>query len=73
MFADWAYADLGASKDGTRDVSIGGQPLPASATANLSLDLKASALTLAGTYAMVQTPGYQMDLVFGTRMLKIKE
>jgi len=61
LMADWVYTDLGASKDGVRDF------------AHLSLDLKANILTLAGTYALIQTPAHQMDVVFGTRMLKLEE
>ena len=73
IVADWAYADLGGSKDNTRDLDIGHAPLPATATANLSLDFKASSLTLAGTYAAIDAPGNRMEVVFGTRMLKMKE
>jgi hypothetical protein len=65
MFADWVYADLGDSKDGVS--------LPAGRSADLSLDVKAQALTLAGTYAVVQSPAHQMDVLFGARMLKAKE
>ena len=73
MMADWVYVDLGASKDTTRDVSIDGAGIPASATANLTLDLKTNALTLAGTYAAIQTPEHQMNLLFGVRMLKLEQ
>jgi hypothetical protein len=73
MMADWVYVDLGNTKDATRDVTVGGSELPASATANLSLDLKTNVLTLAGTYALVQQPGHQSSFLFGTRMLSLDE
>jgi len=72
-FADLVYADLGDTKDLTRDLSIGGVPLPGTATANLSLDLKATALTMAGTYTMSESPAHTANLLFGTRMLRMRE
>jgi len=67
-FADLTYADLGASKSGI-DLSLG----PVATTADLSLDVKTTAITLAGTYTAVESPTYRMNLLFGTRMLKFKE
>jgi len=73
MMADWVYVDLGATKSATREVAIGGVEIPAGATADLSLDLKANVLTLAGTYSLAQHPGHQMNLLFGARMLRLEE
>lgn len=70
---DWFYADVGDTKTSTRDLSIGGVPLPGTITADLSLDVKTSLLTLAGTYALVQKPEYNMNVVFGARMLGLKQ
>ncbi len=70
---DWFYADIGDTKTSTRDLSIGGIPLPGTATANLSLDVKTSLLTLAGTYGAVRSPQYNMNVVFGARMLGLKQ
>jgi hypothetical protein len=72
MLADWVYVDLGASKD-TGDVAVGGIGIPASATANLSLDLKVNALTFAGTYTAIETPTHYMYLLGGARMLKLEQ
>jgi hypothetical protein len=72
LLADWSYADLGASKSGV-DLSIGGRRLPATASADLSLDVKTNALTLAGTWTAAESPGHRMDLLFGARMLKFEE
>jgi len=73
VFADWMYSDLGGSKDGTRDLAIGGRPIPATATSNLSLDIKTNVLTLAGTYAAIQRPEHDLKLLFGARMLDMKQ
>jgi len=70
---DWVYADLGATKTGTRDFTIGGQQVPSTAGANLSLDAKTNILTLAGTYAAVMAPEHSLDVVFGTRMLDMSQ
>ena len=72
VLADWVYVDLGATKD-TGEVAVGGIGIPASATANLSLDLKTNALTLGGTYAAIQTPAHYMYLLGGARMLKVEQ
>lgn len=72
-FADLAYADLGDVKNVTRDLDVGGLPLPATATANLSLDLKATALTMAGTYTAMESPAHTMNLLFGARTLRLKQ
>ncbi len=70
---DWFYADVGDTKTSTRDLSIGGIPLPGTTTANLSLDAKTSILTLAGTYGAVQKPDYRLNVVFGARMLGLRQ
>ncbi|MGE5267124.1 MAG: hypothetical protein ACM3L9_07135, partial [Deltaproteobacteria bacterium] len=70
VFADWFYADVGNTKTLNRVGNIG---LPISATADLSLDAKTNILTLAGTYAVVQKPEYTMNVLFGTRMLKLTQ
>jgi hypothetical protein len=52
FFADVAYVDLGDSKYGTRDFSLGNVSIPVGLDANLNLDVKATAWTLAGFYTM---------------------
>lgn len=73
FWTDLVYADFGATKDGTRDLSLGHVELPASVTANLSLDIKSTIWTLAGTYSLASTPQYTADLVFGARMLQMDQ
>lgn len=72
IFADMFYADVGDDKYGTRDFTIHGR-VPGSATANLSLDVKTTLFTLAGTYSVVQRPEYSMQVLAGARMLKLDQ
>jgi len=72
-FTDFVYVNLGASKSGTRDLTIGGQPLPAGATADLSYDLKGYAWTLAGTWRARPDPAAPLDLIAGARLLQIDQ
>jgi len=71
VWSDLVYADLGGSQSGSRDFAVGGRPV--SATANLSLDLKSTVWTLAGIYNLSSTPENTTDLLFGARMLNLKE
>ncbi|MBS0320293.1 MAG: hypothetical protein JSR18_07100 [Proteobacteria bacterium] len=73
FLADVLYMDLGGSKNGTRDVSIDGHPLPVGVTANASLDIKGTILELAGTYRLMTSPSGTLDLVGGARMLNYKQ
>ncbi len=71
VWSDLVYSDLGGSKDGSRDFTVGGQPVGASA--NLGLDIKTTAWSLAGIYNLTSTPEHTTDLLFGARMLKMKQ
>ena len=71
-FSDLIYFDLGGSKSETHDFSVGGIGLPAGVTANVNLDLKALAWSLAGEYRVVSQPGFTMDVIAGARYLKFK-
>lgn len=73
VWTDLVYADFGASKNGTRKVSIGGVPLPGEIQTDLNLDIKSWIWTLAGTYSLVDTPQHTADLLFGTRLLDMKQ
>jgi len=69
LWTDLVYADFGVSRSGSRDFSIGGQPLPVGVSADLDLDLKTWIWTLAGTYQLKNDTEGTMDLLFGMRML----
>ena len=46
--------------------------IPATATANLTLDLKSSIWTVAGEYRLASDPAWTVDLLAGARMLRMK-
>jgi hypothetical protein len=71
FFTDLLYMNVGDDKSQTRDFSLGGV-LPASATADLSLDLKGVAWTLAGEYRVVSDPAWTADVLLGARMFGVK-
>jgi hypothetical protein len=73
MFTDVVYMDLGNTKSGTRDISIGGTDLPAGASANASYDLKGWAWTLAGTWRVASDPTSKMDVIAGARLFDMKQ
>jgi hypothetical protein len=70
---DIIYLDLGASKKGTRDLSLEHVDLPASVDANLRLDITGWLWTLAGSYSVVGQDGFSMDVLAGARMLDLQE
>ena len=72
-FTDVIYLDVGGSKSGTRDLTIGHVTLPAGISADASLDIKAWVWTLAGTYRVVADPGATLDVLAGARLLDIEE
>ena len=71
VWSDLVYADLGGSKDSSRDFTVGGHPVGASA--NLGLDVKSTVWSLAGIYNLTSTPENTTDLLFGARMLNMKQ
>jgi hypothetical protein len=72
MFTDVLYLDVGGSKSQTRDFSIGTIGLPASTTADLSLDIKGTIWTLAGEYRVVSDPALKMDVLAGARLFDVE-
>lgn len=72
VLGDLFHANLGDSVKGTHRFRLPGKP-PIDAQANLDLDSKTTLLTLAGTYALVDTPRNTLSLVFGTRMIHTRQ
>jgi hypothetical protein len=72
-FTDVIYMDIGASKSGTRDFSVGGIEIPASASGNLSYDLTGWVWTIAGQYAVVSHPGATADVFLGARLADLEQ
>ncbi len=72
-FTDVMYLNLGGSKSGTRELSIGGMPLPIGVTANASLDMDGWVWTAAGNYRALVGPQVNLDLFAGTRLVELKQ
>jgi hypothetical protein len=72
-FVDVVYLDVGASNSRTRNLSVGGVPIPASITANTDFDLKSTFLTLAGTYRIGSDEKSPFNLLFGARLANMDE
>ena len=75
LLTDYIYLDFDAEKGSSRDLSFSG-PLglvsfPADTSASVDLRLRGWAWGLAGTYALVEKPNYEMQLLGGVRLLKI--
>jgi hypothetical protein len=72
-FTDIMYMDLGNTKSATRALTVGGVPLPAGASADATLDLKAAVWTVAGSYRISDHPRTPVDVFAGARLLDMKE
>jgi hypothetical protein len=72
-FTDILYVNLGDSKSGIRDMTIGGNQLPAGASANADYDVKGTVWTLAGSYRAIPDVRQPLDVFAGARMLDFKQ
>ena len=68
VLTDLVYVDLGHAKTNSRDFTIGDVGLPASTTANLDWDYKATLWTLAGQYRVVSDSSMTLDVLAGARL-----
>jgi hypothetical protein len=73
LFTDVLYMDVGNTKSGFREISIGGLPIPAGANAKVDYDLKGWGWTLAGTWHAVPDPAATLDVLAGARWLDITQ
>ncbi len=73
LFTDVLYMNLGESKSGVRDISIGGLPIPAGASARADYDLKGWGWTLGGSWRAMTVPGATLDVIAGVRLLDIEQ
>jgi hypothetical protein len=73
ILTDAIYMDVGGSKTGTREATIGGRELPVNASANVDLDIKSLVWTLTGYYRALDQPGMTLDVVAGARYLDIEQ
>jgi len=72
IFNDLVYVDLGGSKAQSREFSVGGIGIPATATTDLSLDIKSLIWTVAGEYRVVSDPAWTVDVLGGARLMQMK-
>lgn len=72
-YTDFVYVNFSHANSSTRELSIGGIPLPADVSAATDLGLKGSAWTLAGLYRAVPDPVSPLDVIAGARLLDIKQ
>lgn len=74
VFNDLLYMDLGNSKSGVRDFTLGGSNIPANVSANFDYDLKGLVWTVAGEYRLATgNPAYTIDLLAGARYFDLKQ
>lgn len=71
VWSDLMYSDMGGSQSGSRDFTVGQQPV--GAAANLSLDIKTWVWSLAGMYNLQSLPESTVDVLFGARLLDLNE
>jgi hypothetical protein len=72
IFNDVVYVDLGGVKSQQRDFVVGNVQIPATATTEVNLDLKALIWTVAGEYRIASDSAWSVDLLGGARMLRMK-
>ena len=70
---DVIYLDMGATKSNTRNLSVGGNDLPASVTARVDLDVTSWVWTTVGTYRVIDQPAHSLELLAGARMLDVSQ
>lgn len=73
LATDVIYLDLGADKSNTRQLSIDGQDLPVSVTADLDLNVTGWLWTTVGTYRFIDEPGRSLTVFAGARLLDLEE
>jgi hypothetical protein len=68
VLTDFIHLDLGADASGSRDLMLGGEPLPVGTAADLDYDLQGSSWTLTGEYRLAGRTR-TLDLLAGVRLL----
>jgi hypothetical protein len=72
-FTDVVYMNVGGSKSQTRDLSIGGVPIPIGVTADLDFNLKATIWTIAGEYRVATDKTASVDVLAGARLAHVNQ
>ena len=73
ILTDAIYMDVGNSKTGVREASVGGIELPVTATANVNLDIESWIWTVAGYFRAVDQTGLTLDVLAGARYLDVEQ
>ena len=73
VWSDVIYLDVGDTKTSTRNFTLNGGTLPASATGNLSLDMKSWLWTIAGMSTVARSADYESHALLGARMAYVKQ
>ena len=68
MFTDVMYQNIGVTRSGYRNMTIGDVGLPADVSASADLDVKVTFWTLAATYRVVAAEDAALDLFAGARL-----
>jgi hypothetical protein len=72
LFNDLVYVDFGGVKSQKSDFLVGNVEIPATATTDTNLDLKALIWTVAGEYRVASDASWTVDLLAGARMMQMK-
>ena len=73
LMADMIYMDVGNSKSGVREATIGGTPIPVDASADVNMDLESWIWTLAGYYRVQDQTNSSFDLLGGLRYTDVAQ
>lgn len=73
LFTDVLYMDVGTTRTGFREITIGGMELPLGAAAKVDYDLKGWIWTSGGVWHVHADPASSLDVVAGARLLDIKQ
>ncbi len=72
-FTDVVYLDVGEAGSRTRDIAIGGVPIPASVTVSADFDLKSTFWTLAASYRVGDSDTSTFDVLAGARLAHLNQ
>lgn len=72
-FTDVLYLDVGTDRGGTRDITIGGIGIPATASADVRYDIKGLIWTLAGEYNVHAAREASVDVFAGARLVDLEQ
>jgi hypothetical protein len=72
-FVDLVYANIGDSVTASRDFELGNLPPSANITGDFELDARTTLLTIGGSYALVDSPRFTLDVTAGTRLFDMRQ